>query len=71
MGRPRKDRRNAVKVKCGGEAHSNAFIDNCMVCAPNWGHFYCCPACTATLDQRKMVCRNPECVSTGRQFGKP
>ncbi len=22
---------------CNGEAHSNAFIDNCMVCAPRWG----------------------------------
>ena len=24
-------------VPCTGEAHSNAFIDNCMVCAPRWG----------------------------------
>lgn len=23
--------------RCTGEAHSNAFIDNCMVCAPRWG----------------------------------
>lgn len=22
---------------CGGEAHSNPFIDNCMRCAPRWG----------------------------------
>jgi hypothetical protein len=22
---------------CTGEAHSNAFIDNCMVCMPMWG----------------------------------
>ncbi len=22
---------------CGGEAHSNAFIDNCHRCAPRWG----------------------------------
>ena len=22
---------------CPGEAHANAFIDNCMVCAPRWG----------------------------------
>ncbi len=22
---------------CGGEAHSNAFIDNCSRCAPRWG----------------------------------
>lgn len=24
-------------VKCNGEAHSNPFIDNCMVCMPRWG----------------------------------
>lgn len=24
-------------VPCKGEAHSNAFIDNCGVCAPRWG----------------------------------
>jgi len=23
--------------QCEGEAHSNAFIDNCMCCAPRWG----------------------------------
>ncbi len=22
---------------CPGEAHSNPYIDNCMVCAPRWG----------------------------------
>ncbi len=22
---------------CGGEAHSNPFIDNCHRCAPRWG----------------------------------
>jgi hypothetical protein len=22
---------------CGGEAHSNAYIDNCSRCAPRWG----------------------------------
>jgi hypothetical protein len=22
---------------CEGEAHSNAFIDNCSLCAPRWG----------------------------------
>lgn len=24
-------------VPCPGEAHSNAFIDHCAVCAPRWG----------------------------------
>jgi len=26
-----------IEAECKGEAHSNAFIDNCMVCAPLWG----------------------------------
>ena len=24
-------------TKCTGEAHTNAFIDNCGMCAPRWG----------------------------------
>lgn len=28
---------DAVMVPCNGEAHSNPWIDNCMVCAPRWG----------------------------------
>ncbi len=24
-------------VPCPGEAHSNAHIDHCMLCAPEWG----------------------------------
>ena len=24
-------------IKCHGEAHSNPFIDHCMLCAPRWG----------------------------------
>jgi hypothetical protein len=24
-------------IKCHGEAHSNAYIDNCSICAPRWG----------------------------------
>lgn len=26
-----------ITEDCTGEAHSNAFIDNCMICAPLWG----------------------------------
>lgn len=26
-----------VTEECGGEAHSNAYIDNCGRCAPLWG----------------------------------
>ena len=25
-------------VPCPGDAHSNPHIDNCMICAPDWGH---------------------------------
>jgi hypothetical protein len=40
------ERRDAVKrcercaayiVPCSGEAHRNAYIDNCWSCAPSWG----------------------------------
>lgn len=24
-------------IPCPGEAHSNPYIDNCMICAPRWG----------------------------------
>ncbi len=27
----------AGDVKCPGDAHSNPYIDNCMICAPRWG----------------------------------
>lgn len=26
-----------VFLPCNGEAHSNAYIDNCMICMPRWG----------------------------------
>ncbi len=26
-----------VEIPCPGEAHSNAFIDHCMLCSPRWG----------------------------------
>lgn len=28
-----------VEVKCTGEAHSNPYIDHCMVCLPFWGRY--------------------------------
>lgn len=30
-------RRGFVLIECEGEAHSNPYIDNCMMCAPRWG----------------------------------
>lgn len=41
-------------IQCDGDAHSNPYIDNCMVCAPRWGwvmvpesHPGDCPDCGA------------------------
>lgn len=34
---------------CPGEAHSNAFIDNCGLCAPLWGEIVL-PARFSSLD---------------------
>jgi hypothetical protein len=28
-----------VMQKCNGEAHSNPYIDHCMVCMPHWGEY--------------------------------
>ena len=28
-----------VVEKCTGDAHSNPFIDHCMVCLPHWGSY--------------------------------
>lgn len=30
-------REEAGFVPCPGEAHSNPYIDNCSICAPEWG----------------------------------
>ncbi len=30
-------KRNHRLIPCDGEAHSNAYIDNCTRCAPRWG----------------------------------
>lgn len=32
-------------ITCTGEAHSNPYIDNCMVCAPEWGQITVCAEC--------------------------
>jgi hypothetical protein len=41
--------RNCAWKACEGEAHSNAFIDNCMICLPNWGQYPVCPDCGTRL----------------------
>lgn len=58
----------AVKIDCPGEAHENPYIDNCMICAPRWGYFLCCPHCSATLDKKSMKCKNSGCACVGTKF---
>lgn len=66
--------RNAKIVKCTGEAHSNAHIDNCGMCAPLWAIRALCPDCSEPLKlgKRRLVdrkrtykgyCRNTACAS--------
>lgn len=59
--------RHASKQKCEGEAHSNVYIDNCMLCSPNWGEYYACPACLHKLS-KKGECRIEDCLSYGERF---
>ncbi len=36
--------RQAKTENCPGEAHSNAYIDNCMICLNHgWGKLFYCP----------------------------
>ena len=39
----------AKMIKCTGEAHTNPYIDNCMVCEPFWGLIPICPDCEDKL----------------------
>lgn len=41
----------ATVQECNGAAHSNPFIDHCMVCLPSWGKIYRCPADNTRLTE--------------------
>lgn len=36
---------NLRVVKCIGEAHSNPYIDHCMICMPYWENYVVCIQC--------------------------
>lgn len=40
--------KQAIWVKCNGEAHTNPHIDHCAVCMPHWGEYPKCPYCGGT-----------------------
>lgn len=60
----------AIRVKCEGEAHSNALIDNCSMCSPWWGRYYTCPECGSKLSSQS-VCRRRGCVANSFRFERP
>ncbi len=42
-------------VKCTGEAHSNPYIDNCMICAPYWEEYPACSNCGSKLPKKQEL----------------
>jgi hypothetical protein len=40
-------------IECIGEAHSNPYIDNCMICLPYWGNYPVCPICRTKVKTTK------------------
>lgn len=56
-------KRAAAWVKCNGEAHRNAYIDNCGVCMPFWGSYPVCPDCHNSLKRnaRGLFGKTAEC----------
>ena len=49
-------KKDAVMIKCSGEAHGNIYIDNCGVCMPYWGMFPVCP-----VDNEKLKHNSGHC----------
>jgi len=39
-----------IWIKCNGEAHSNPWIDHCMVCLPYWEDIPTCSSCGGKLE---------------------
>lgn len=58
--------RNAIWRKCCGEAHGNAYIDNCWTCAPYWEMFPACPDCGGKLKAVRVA----RYISTGQRVSK-
>lgn len=68
--------RIAVRQRCEGEAHSNAHIDNCNRCAPQWGWYPACPSCGIRLFQpiswsTTVRCNNEDCLAYHEYFVIP
>lgn len=59
--------RTANWVLCTGEAHSNAYIDNCMLCSPFWRQYPTCTSCGFKLKRTPKFyrCKNKACTDNG------
>lgn len=47
-----------IWTKCKGEAHTNPYIDNCLICMPYWEKYPSCPYCKGVDITEKGKCRN-------------
>jgi hypothetical protein len=59
--------KQAIWIKCNGEAHTNPHIDHCAVCMPYWGEFPKCPYCGGTRLGNGAI--KTKCKSCGRMVG--
>ena len=53
--------------RCTGEAHSNPYIDNCMVCAPYWGQY---PVCDCGSTHTKLTKKFIMCMDCGKHYDR-
>jgi len=42
-------------IPCPGEAHFNALIDNCGLCAPRWGFIAVLKGCNSLQEHRDRI----------------
>jgi hypothetical protein len=59
--------KQAIWVKCNGEAHTNPHIDHCPVCAPHWGEYPTCPYCGSTRLGNRAI--RAKCRKCGKMVG--
>lgn len=47
--------------RCSGEAHTNPYIDHCMICFPWWDAYPYCTGCRRKLRETKKFYICPGC----------
>ncbi len=56
----KKARKGYKLIPCPGEAHSNPYIDNCMLCAPRWGQIEILEHCKDLNEHRDEMAKRRE-----------